>query len=849
MNDKPNIEVEKLKPFTKFIYTLGQLPSSYLASMSYEEQLTWLCNYLAQTVIPTVNNNGAAVSELQDLFTELQDYVNEYFENLDVQEEINAKLDSMASDGTLTNLIKAYIDPIQEAYEGEVDQKLRDQDDEIANFKNTINSTVESISDTVDYFDDKLDAATNGAPLAASSTSDMTDTSKIYVNTTDGYWYYYDGTSWQQGGVYQTSVNTDDVDYLLNVDNSRNEVDYDILSNILELSDYTNLCKNNLVHLFDTSGIGLTVKKVGLNKFNIKGTANADGIIKISKPFTFKANTTYTFAVLDYEYSSSLSSSNFLVYTYQAGTTNSVKDASNNTIRVEVNTNTLNKVQTFTIGNADISAELGIYQGNGIVRDNTARVIIIEGNHTLNDIKTKSNLHDTLINRKFGGTVTPSSVIPTATTPMFYLGFGKGPWTNFSSTRLYRDCDSLLFFNGSQDYSTWNIQVIKNMSTDSIARNSIQHITTSFNPTITTGKFIWGIADTAGTYSNLLNSSGNAITLSEGEVAIISITYQYDSDNNLQKHYWVKDTITNLKSKAYIDNLIPNNIETYVYEWLTNHPEATTTVEDGSITIQKLDASLANKANRVRVDSNSSATYEPNHNDLNTVVGANNMANGIGSRNTIVGIDNLQANSSAHSANYEIAVGYHSLFRDWDGDHNVSVGNEAMDNVSHGSYNTAIGSNALRSQKVADYGGTGVEGETANYNTSVGGSAMYYTYGDNNTAVGHEALRGSTYGATGSNNVAIGNCAGKYNTNESNKLFIDDRDRESRTNENSKALIVGTFDDDPANQEVKINGKFGCNGATPQASVLAKPNASDLQSAITLLNQIKQVLIDNGILK
>lgn len=109
MNDKPNIEVEKLKPFTKFIYTLGQLPSSYLASMSYEEQLIWLCNYLAQTVIPTVNNNGAAVTELQKLFTELQDYVNEYFDNLDVQEEIDNKLDEMADQGILADIITQYV--------------------------------------------------------------------------------------------------------------------------------------------------------------------------------------------------------------------------------------------------------------------------------------------------------------------------------------------------------------------------------------------------------------------------------------------------------------------------------------------------------------------------------------------------------------------------------------------------------------------------------------------------------------------------------------------------------------------------------------------------------------------
>lgn len=52
----------------------------------------------------------------------------------------------------------------------------------------------------------------SGAPLAVSSISEMTDTTKVYVNTTDGYWYYYDGTNWVQGGIYQgTTLNDNTV--------------------------------------------------------------------------------------------------------------------------------------------------------------------------------------------------------------------------------------------------------------------------------------------------------------------------------------------------------------------------------------------------------------------------------------------------------------------------------------------------------------------------------------------------------------------------------------------------------------------------------------------------------------
>ena len=86
------IPVTTLRPFTRMLMTIGQIPTSYLISMSYEEQLLWLCNFLEKEVIPALNNNAEAVKEVQELYTELKSYVDNYFENLDVQEEINNKL-------------------------------------------------------------------------------------------------------------------------------------------------------------------------------------------------------------------------------------------------------------------------------------------------------------------------------------------------------------------------------------------------------------------------------------------------------------------------------------------------------------------------------------------------------------------------------------------------------------------------------------------------------------------------------------------------------------------------------------------------------------------------------------
>lgn len=125
------VDTVDTRPFRKLVMTIGELPTSFVESMTYYELLAWFTNYLETVIIPTVNNNAECVEELQTnfitlkndteteisdfetsitgLFNQLKDYVDNYFDNLDVQEEINNKLDAMAEDGTLQEIIDAYI--------------------------------------------------------------------------------------------------------------------------------------------------------------------------------------------------------------------------------------------------------------------------------------------------------------------------------------------------------------------------------------------------------------------------------------------------------------------------------------------------------------------------------------------------------------------------------------------------------------------------------------------------------------------------------------------------------------------------------------------------------------------
>lgn len=100
------------KPLQPFRYWCQKvLPLVYDDSLSYYELLCKVVDYLNKTMEDVETLHGD-VTSLRSAYEKLQSYVNNYFATLDVQEEINNKLDSMAKDGTLTNLIRTYIDPL-----------------------------------------------------------------------------------------------------------------------------------------------------------------------------------------------------------------------------------------------------------------------------------------------------------------------------------------------------------------------------------------------------------------------------------------------------------------------------------------------------------------------------------------------------------------------------------------------------------------------------------------------------------------------------------------------------------------------------------------------------------------
>lgn len=72
------------------------------------ELLCKVVEYLNKT-IDSQNEVTEQTEQLTSAFNALQTYVDTYFDNIDVQTEVNAKLDEMAEDGTLEEIIGHYI--------------------------------------------------------------------------------------------------------------------------------------------------------------------------------------------------------------------------------------------------------------------------------------------------------------------------------------------------------------------------------------------------------------------------------------------------------------------------------------------------------------------------------------------------------------------------------------------------------------------------------------------------------------------------------------------------------------------------------------------------------------------
>ena len=102
--------VEKTPNVPPFVSYCAQLiPTVFDNSLSYYEALAALAKWMQDNLVDVINNNATVTEQYIAMTEALKSYVENYFDNLDVQEEINNKLDDMVEQGTLQEIITSYI--------------------------------------------------------------------------------------------------------------------------------------------------------------------------------------------------------------------------------------------------------------------------------------------------------------------------------------------------------------------------------------------------------------------------------------------------------------------------------------------------------------------------------------------------------------------------------------------------------------------------------------------------------------------------------------------------------------------------------------------------------------------
>lgn len=110
------------QPFKFMTATVGNLPTSFVDSMSYYEMLAWLCQYVSETLIPKINENSEAINGIQLEFDALREEVEQAIQEIP---QLRADFEALVIrfDQTLAEL-QAQYEEFEEQVEQEIDSKI-----------------------------------------------------------------------------------------------------------------------------------------------------------------------------------------------------------------------------------------------------------------------------------------------------------------------------------------------------------------------------------------------------------------------------------------------------------------------------------------------------------------------------------------------------------------------------------------------------------------------------------------------------------------------------------------------------------------------------------------------------
>lgn len=340
---------------------------------------------------------------------------------------------------------------------------------------------------------------TDGTPLTASSVSGMTDTTRLYVNTTDGYVYYYNGTTWVQGWVYQATSFPE----LTDVRTSYTGKVYNNAGNSVR-SQTSEIALNTGVPVYNMS-----VRNINQNYYNYGSVNQGDEIIFKIQDFT---NTPNVFAVYgQINEGDSSSQLEQLIYTNNINKINEYKE---NYTRIAINKNYYNIRFFFQYTGTGTSQNANVMIFKASDKNLNNRIFSIE-----NDIISLNDIGENVdtIEKETGINIINLS---TKNVNANYYDYGS---VSKNDTLVYKIIDftgtpnTFVIYARVSDSSSWEILV--NLNTPELlenAKNNYQTLTFTKNYNYVRLYMAYngtGLAETSSVLANLL-SDDNLLSLS-----------------------------------------------------------------------------------------------------------------------------------------------------------------------------------------------------------------------------------------------------------------------------------------------------------------------------------------------
>ncbi len=125
--------------FRCFPKSIGEIPTSYKDSISYEEQILWLCNFIEKEILPSIEISQETVEKIEASFEALEN-------------EVESKLNEF---GININEVKVYSDAQNDLLKAILEQQIRYLNDRFDNIPdsflvfNPTNGMQDSINKTL----------------------------------------------------------------------------------------------------------------------------------------------------------------------------------------------------------------------------------------------------------------------------------------------------------------------------------------------------------------------------------------------------------------------------------------------------------------------------------------------------------------------------------------------------------------------------------------------------------------------------------------------------------------------------------------------------------------------------